>query len=271
MKKLGLAGLIVMVLISASCSSQTYKNINYLQDIQKDTIMPLNTSEGIKVQPKDMISIVVSSPDPLLSAQFNLVNATYQAGSEGNSMGGYQRLLGYSVSNEGTIDFPVIGTLDVAGLTRWEVAEKVKRELTGRGLLKDPVVIVQFLNFKISVIGEVAHPGTYTISGDRINIFEALNLAGDLTIFGKRDCVRVSREQDGVRKVFLVDLRDSRLMENEESYYMQQNDIIYVEPNKVRAGQSTINENNFRSVSFWVSISSALLSTTNLILSIIRK
>ena len=156
------------------------------------------------------------------------------------------------------------------GMNR-EVAAKVKKELTNRGLLKDPVVIVEFLNFKISVLGEVARPGTYTISGDRINIFEALSLAGDLTIYGKRDCVRISREQDGIRKVFLVDLRDSQLLENEEAYYLQQNDVIYVEPNKVRAGQSTINENNFRSVSFWVSIGSALVTTANLIVSIIRK
>ncbi len=271
MKKFRFVALLALVAALCSCSSQTYKNINYLQDIQRDTVMALNTSEGIKVQPKDMISIVVSGRDPKLAAQFNLVNVSYQAGSETGLNGGYQRLMGYSVNTDGTIDFPVLGKVKVAGLNRWEVASKIKQELDGRGLLKDAVVIVEFLNFKISVLGEVARPGTYTISGDRINIFEALSLAGDLTIFGKRDCVRVSREQNGMRKVFVLDLRDSDVLVNEEAYYLQQNDVVYVEPNKVRAGQSTINENNFRSVSFWVSIGSVLVSTANLVATIISK
>ncbi|MBR1574442.1 MAG: polysaccharide biosynthesis/export family protein [Bacteroidales bacterium] len=259
------------VLAMASCSSQTYKNINYLQDIQRDTVMALNTSEGIKVQPKDMISIVVSGRNPELAAQFNLVNVSYQAGSETGMIGSYNRLMGYSVNTDGTIDFPVLGKVPVAGLNRWEVAAKIKNELESRGLLKDPVVIVEFLNFKISVLGEVNRPGTYTISGDRLNLMEALSLAGDLTIFGKRDCVRIAREQDGQRKVFVVDLRDSQLYENEDAFYLQQNDVIYVEPNKVRASQSTINENNFRSVSFWVSIGSTLITTANLIATIISR
>ena len=269
MKRIGLFALVAALLAAAaSCNPNTYKNINYLQDITKDTVMVLNTNEGIKVQPKDMISIVVSSRSPELAAPFNLVNVSYQAGSEKGTNQGYQRLMGYSVDTEGCIDFPVLGKVEVAGLNRWEVADKIKTELFSRGLLQDPVVIVEFLNFKISVLGEVARPGTYTISGDKINLFEALSLAGDLTIFGKRDCVRVSREQNGMRKIFVVDLRDSGALANEEAYYLQQNDLIYVEPNKVRAGQSTVNENNFRSVSFWVSIGSALVTTANLIATI---
>ncbi|MBR1871805.1 MAG: polysaccharide biosynthesis/export family protein [Bacteroidales bacterium] len=272
MKRFGLAVLVLAAVIAASsCASKTYKEINYLQDIQRDTILPLNTSEGIKVQPKDMISIVVSGSNPRLAAQFNLVNVSYQAGSESQTSGSYNRLMGYSVATDGTIDFPVLGKVQVAGLNRWEVADLIKTELSGRGLLSDPVVIVEFLNFKISVLGEVSHPGTYTVSGDRINILEALSLAGDLTIFGRRECVKVSREQDGVRKVFVVDLRNSDALLNEEAYYLQQNDVIYVTPNSVRAGQSKINENNFRSVSFWVSISSVLVSTANLIVTIASK
>ena len=269
MKRIGLFVLVAAALAAAaSCNPNTYKNINYLQDITKDTVMVLNTNEGIKVQPKDMISIVVSSRSPELAAPFNLVNVSYQAGSEKGTNQGYQRLMGYSVDTQGCIDFPVLGKVEVAGLNRWEVAEKIKEELYTKGLLQDPVVIVEFLNFKISVLGEVARPGTYTISGDKINLFEALSLAGDLTIFGKRDCVRVSREQNGMRKIFVVDLRDSGALANEEAYYLQQNDLVYVEPNKVRAGQSTVNENNFRSVSFWVSIGSALVTTANLIATI---
>lgn len=257
MKRFGLFVLAVAALVAAaSCSSKTYKNINYLQDVTKDTVMVLSSSEGIVVQPKDMISIVVSSRSPELAAPFNLVNVSYQAGSEKATNAGYQRLMGYSVATDGTIDFPVLGKVKVAGLNRWEVAEKIKTELFSSGLLQDPVVIVEFLNFKISVLGEVARPGTYNITGDKINVLEALSLAGDLTIFGRRDCVRISREQNGFRKIFVVDLRDSDLLANEEAYYLQQNDIIYVEPNDVRARQSTVNGNNLLSTSFWMSVAS---------------
>ena len=256
-----------LVVAAVSCgSSKTYKNINYMQDVQRDTIMSMKSSEGILVQPKDMIAIVVSHRDPELAAMFNLSNATYQAGAETRTTGtSTYRLLGYSVDNNGDIDFPIIGKIHVSGMNRWEVAQTVKNELESRNLLRDAVVTVEFMNFQISVLGEVSRPGTYNIAGDKINLMQALSLAGDLTIFGRRDNIQITREENGRRHIYVVDIRDSDLF-NSPAYYLRQNDIIYVEPNKVRAGQSTINENSFRSVSFWTSLVSSALSIVNMII-----
>ena len=268
MKKTLVRCLTVMAVLAGfvACGpSQTYKNINYMQDITEETVMNIKTNEGILVQPKDMISIVVSHRDPELAAMFNLSNASYQAGGENRSLGSTYRLMGYSVDNQGDIDFPIIGKLHIAGMNRWEVADLVKTELATRNLLRDAVVIVEFMNFQISVLGEVARPGTYNITGDKINLMQALSLAGDMTIFGRRDNIQVTREENGKRHIYVVDIRNSDVY-NSPAYYLRQNDIIYVEPNKVRAGQSTVNENNFRSVSFWASLSSTVLSIVNMII-----
>lgn len=260
-----------LLMLLVSCNTKTYQKINYLQDVQRDTIMGMGINEGILIQPHDMISIVVSSRSPELSAAFNLANISYQAGSESASaISGTYRLMGYSVDSEGYIDFPILGKIHVAGLNRWGVARKVKEQLQSSGQLKDPVVTVEFMNFKISVLGEVKNPGSYAVSGDKINILQALSLAGDMTIYGKRDNVRVVREKNGKRTVYVLDIRDSDIFKS-PAYYLQQNDEIYVEPNRVRAGQSTINENSFRSVSFWASISATLLTIANLVITIANR
>lgn len=254
-------------ILLASCGSKTSRNINYLQEAQKDTTVAMKAEEGILVQPKDMISIVVSSRNPELSAMFNLTNVSYQAGAETSVNGSYNRILGYSVDNDGYVDFPIVGKIFVAGMTRWQVAETVKTALVSRNLLKDPVVSVEFLNFKVSVLGEVAHPGTYEVSGDKITLLEALSLAGDLTIYGRRDRVSVVREINGKRTVYVNDLRSMDLFSS-PSYYLKQNDVVIVEPNKVRAGQSTINENSLKSTSFWISVGSFLVTIANLIIAV---
>ncbi|MGP1621529.1 MAG: polysaccharide biosynthesis/export family protein [Candidatus Cryptobacteroides sp.] len=263
----------VLVIISGlvSCSPRTSKNINYLQNIAADTVLAMNVNNGIQIQSKDMISIIVSSRTPELSAVFNLSSASYQAGSEiAESNAGYQKLLGYVVDNEGCIIFPVLGKIQVSGLTRWELSEKIRNMLISNGLLNDPIITVEFMNFKISVIGEVNNPGTYNIVGDRINILQAISLAKDLTIYGKRDNVEVIREINGKRHIYHVDLRSADLFSS-PAYNLMQNDVIYVEPNRVRAGQSTINENSFRSVSFWMSFGSFLTTIVNMIIIATRK
>ena len=257
----------VLLLATASCS--TYKKINYLQDVVPDKAERIAINKGILIQPKDMISIVVSSRNPELALMFNLPVISYQAGSEVVSGQGTQRLLGYVVDNDGNIDFPVLGLIKAAGMTRWELANEIKSMIIEQNYIKDPVVTVEFMNFKISVMGEVRAPGTYTIEGDKITLLQALSLAKDLTIFGRRDNVSVIREQDGERVIYQVDLRSVSLFES-PAYYLQQNDIVYVEPNKVRAGQSTINENNVKSVSLWVSVGSFLTSLAVLIVNILN-
>ena len=255
--------LVLLVVSAASCS--TYKKINYIQDAQLDTALTMIANQGILIQPMDMISIVVSSRDPELARIYNLPVVTYQAGSESSVSSFNQRLIGYSVDNDGNIQFPELGTIHVAGLNRWQLAELIREKLSS--LVKDAVVTVQFMNFKISVTGEVTSPGVFDISGDKITIFEAISLARNLTIYGRRDGVYVIREQNGNRTIYQVDLRTVDMF-NSPAYYLQQNDVVYVEPNKVRAGQSTINENNLKSVSLWVSIGSFLSTLATLFISL---
>lgn len=255
--------LALLVVSAASCS--TYKKINYIQDAQLDTALTMIANQGILIQPMDMISIVVSSRDPELARIYNLPVVTYQAGSESSVSNFNQRLIGYSVDNDGNIQFPELGTIHVAGLNRWQLAELIRKKLSS--LVKDAVVTVQFMNFKISVTGEVTSPGVFDISGDKITIFEAISLARNLTIYGRRDGVYVIREQNGSRTIYQVDLRTVDMF-NSPAYYLQQNDVVYVEPNKVRAGQSTINENNLKSVSLWVSIGSFLSTLATLFISL---
>ena len=271
MKKInGIVSLAAALLLLAACNPQTYKQINYIQDIQRDTLMAMGVNQGIVIQPQDQLSIVVTSRTPELAVQFNLATASYQAGSEVLSgSGSAQRLMGYVVNNDGDINFPVLGLLHVAGLTRWELQNLVREEIIGGGYIKDPIVTVEFMNFKISVLGEVTGPGTYSIAGDKITIFQALALARDLTIYGKRDAVEVIREQNGQRKVYILDLRDSDIFKS-PAYYLQQNDVVYVVPNSVRAGQSTINENYFKSAGFWMSLGSIGVTITNLVITLIR-
>ena len=255
--------LALLVVSAASCS--TYKKINYIQDAQLDTALTMIANQGILIQPMDMIPIVVPSRDPELARIYNLPVVTYQAGSESSVSNFNQRLIGYSVDNDGNIRFPGLGTIHVAGLNRWQLAELIREKLSS--LVKDAVVTVQFMNFKISVTGEVTSPGVFDISGDKITIFEAISLARNLTIYGRRDGVYVIREQNGSRTIYQVDLRTVDMF-NSPAYYLQQNDVVYVEPNKVRAGQSTINENNLKSVSLWVSIGSFLSTLATLFISL---
>ena len=253
---------------AVACNPETYKNINYLQDISGDSPSGAAVSKGIIIQPQDQLSIIVNSPDPKLSFQFNKSIASYMAGSELGASGG-QYIAGYSVDNDGDIIFPSLGTLHVAGLNRWELSELITARLKEEGLLRDAVVTVEFMNFKVSVLGEVTNPGTYAISGDRITLLQALALAHDLTIYGRRDNVMVIREQGGNRTTYLLDLTSSDVFKS-PAYYLQQNDVIYVTPNEVRAGQSTINENYFKSGSFWISLGSIAITVANLIITMTR-
>ena len=163
----------------------------------------------------------------------------------------------------------MLGKVHVAGLSRWQLQEKIKGELRSRDLLKDMVVTVQFVNFKISILGEVKNPGSYTIEGDKVNILEAISMAGDLTIYGVRDQVYVVREEAGERIVYNLDLRSTDIFSS-PAYYLKQNDVIYVRPNVTKAGQSNLNENSLKSVGLWISIASMLTSVATLIVSITR-
>lgn len=253
----------------ASCNPETYRKINYLQDVKSDTTMTMKVNKGVIIQPQDQLSIIVSSLDPKLSSQFNLSLSTYLTGTEMSSSS-TRRITGYVVDNDGFIDFPALGRLRAAGLNRWELQDKISNELADKGLLKDAIVTVEFMNFKISVLGEVSSPGSYTVIGDKITIFQALAQARDLTIYGQRNNVRVIREHNGQRQIYSLDLTDSDIFES-PAYYLQQNDVVYVTPSKVRAGQGEINENYFRSGSFWISLASISMTTINFIIALTNR
>lgn len=260
-------GVVAGLFILSSCAP--VKDIAYFQNKVINDPEKIDKHAGIVIQPKDMLSIVVSSRNPELVAMFNLPVISYQAGSEVVNSSYQQRLMGYVVDNEGMIDFPVLGPIKVDGLTRWELSELIKKKLISGAYLSDAVVTVEFMNFKVSVIGEVNSPGTYTIQGDKVTILQAISLARDLTIFGLRENVSVIRERDGERVIYEVNLCDVSMF-NSPAYYLQQNDVVYVEPNAKKARQSTIDDKNLRLTSIAVSSASVLLSLVTLIVNLIN-
>ena len=264
--KLNLIAMCAALLTLASCGS--VKDIAYFQNRVVDNPESIDKHAGIIIQPKDMLSIVVSSRNPELVVMFNLPVISYQAGSKMMTSAANQRLLGYIVDNEGYIDFPVLGPIKVAGLTRWELSELIKSRLLSEGLLSDAVVTVEFMNFKVSVIGEVNSPGTYTIQGDKVTILQAISLARDLTIFGERENVCVIRERDGERTMYEVNLCDVSMFKS-PAYYLQQNDIVYVQPSEIKARQSTTDDKSLRMTSIFVSGGSLLVSLASLIIGIL--
>ena len=250
------------VLLLSSCA--TVKDIAYFQNKNVDHPEKIDKHAGIVIQPKDQLSIVVSSRNPELVAMFNLPVVSYQAGSEFNTVSAQQRLMGYVVDNDGQIDFPVLGVLNVAGLTRWELSELIKKELLDKQYLSDAVVTVEFMNFKVSVMGEVGAPGTYAIQGDKVTILQALSMAKDLTIYGERQNVSVIRERDGVRTIYEINLCNVDLFKS-PAYYLQQNDIVYVQPNKYKKRQSTVDSKGQWVATIALSGSSVLVSLASII------
>jgi len=232
-------------------------------NLQKNDVVYLApVYQGIVVQPKDILTIIVSSRYPEMAITFNKPLSSYQAGSTAVSSSYSQRILGYLVDIEGNIDYPVLGKLQVLGLTREQVSYMIQTKLIEGGHLGDAIVTTEFMNFKITVLGEVRSPNSFNIQDDRITILEAIGRAGDLTIYGRRDNVLVTREQNGVISHHRVDLRSATLTQS-PAYYLQQNDVVYVEPNHVVAERSGINEN--RTLGVAISFASVLISLATLL------
>lgn len=257
----------VLVLLSAGCAQ--VKNITYFQNKMVNEPEKLDKHAGIVIENKDMLSIVVNSRNPELSAMFNLPVVSYQAGSETGMSGGQYRLLGYVVDNEGCINFPVLGRIKAVGMTRWELSKKVQKLLADGGYISDAVVSVEFMNFKVSVLGEVNSPGTYTIQGDKVTILEAISLARDLTIFGQRENVTVIREKEGERVMYELNLCDVSLFKS-PAYYLQQNDIVYVQPSNIKARQSTTDDKTLRLTSIILSGTSVVASLVSLLVNVLK-
>ena len=180
-------------------------------------------------------------------------------------------MAGYTVDSQGNIDFPVLGQLHIAGLMREQVAQLIKDQLISRKQVNDPQVTVEFTNLSINVMGEVNKPGRYAFDRDHITLLDALSMAGDLTIFGQRDSVKVIRANDlKENTTYVVNLQKADELYASPAFYLQQNDVVYVAPNEYRARQATVNGNNVRSTSFWISIASLAASLTSVIYMIVK-
>lgn len=221
-----------------------------------------------KIMPKDLLTIVVSCTSPELAVPFNLTVASPSsiAASTSSSYVTTQAVLQpYLVDNEGKISFPVLGELELGGLTKKEAEHLIISKL--EPFLKEkPIVTVRMVNYKISVIGEVTRPGTFTISNEKVNLLEALAMAGDMTVYGLRDNVKLIREDaTGKQQIITLDLNKVETILS-PYYWLQQNDVVYVTPNKAKARNSDIGN----STSLWFSATSILVSLASLLFNILK-
>ncbi len=263
--------IVLLLTIGALSSCSSYKKVPYLQqpDSSKESSFPVPVKNtNVKYQPEDVLSITVnSSREPSVASAFNLPlqpSATTYEGPADNLSQGFGRQT-YLISDSGEIDFPVLGRVKVAGLNRSELEAYLKKELK-QYIKEDPVITIRLMNYRISVLGEVTRPGQYSVSRDRINVLEALSLAGDMTIYGRRENVSIMREtSDGELKVFKLDLNSTESLSS-PYFYLQQNDVVYVEPNTARAKSSDISTQT----TVLISLGSILLGVINLVVLITK-
>lgn len=216
-----------------------------------------------RIMPNDLLTITVNAADREAGLPFNLLYPT--ASLTGGGSTGAQSLQKYLVDNEGKINFPTVGMLHLEGMTRREAEQAILHRIS-QNFREMPIVIVSFADYKISVLGEVARPGTFRVENEKVNILQALSLAGDMTIYGVRENVKIIREHaDAQKEVIKINLNDPYLIYS-ANYYLQQNDVLYVEPNKVKAKNSEIGT----MTTLWFSGISVVISVTNLVLSVLR-
>lgn len=230
-KQLFLLGLVAALLLS-SCASR--KDFVYLSDMRQGTDYPANLKHEATIHRDDRLSITVSSKNPELALPFNMRGGVFRLSEDGSvtsseTAGTSISEKGYRVDVDGNIDFPILGKLHVEGLTVGQATELIKEKIKLGNYIKEPLVSIEFLNFKYTVIGAVGSAGTYSVSGDRITLFEAIAKAGDLSAKAKLDRVIVIREEGDNRKMYVHDLRNKAVFDS-PAYYLQQNDIVYVEP-----------------------------------------
>ena len=245
-----------VAMIISSCSST--KNVAYFKNSDSVDFSKSQYLYDAKIMPKDQLTITVNTTDPDVSIPFNLLlQNAYTQGKTVSSGGG--TVMPYLVDNEGYIKFPVLGSLKVMGLTKRQceklIEDKIRPYLSES---ENPVVTVQMSSYSISVLGEVARPGTFMVSREEITILEALAQAGDLTIYGVRD-------KQGNKEIHTLNLNDANIV-NSPYYYLQQNDVVYVEPNKVKAQNSSVGS----TTTLWFSATSILISLTSLLYNILK-
>ncbi len=252
---------LLVVVLSASCASQ--KRVWYLQDANPFTPEQIIQNGQIRIKPLDRITVVVSSRNPELAVPFNSWSTynslTGNSQYSGNATGGSVQVR--TVDSNGDLEMPLIGKIKATGKTREELGEEIARQIKDAGYINDPSVNIQFADMKIAVIGEVARPGYYELTRDKVTIFDALAMAGDLTVWGMRNDVAVTREINGVRTIEYIDLTSKDLF-NSPAFYLQQNDVVYVKPNKYKTQSAEISQNR----SFYISLVSIAVSVATLII-----
>jgi len=249
-----------LAIVISSCGN--VENIPYFQDVasQEEASVEAKQPKIITVQPGDKISIIVNCRTPELTQLFNLPYTTRRLGQTTSTSSYEQGVSGYSVAEDGTIDFPILGKLFVKDMTRSQIASLIKNQLQETEQASDAVVTVEFMNLRLYVLGEVKSPGKYGIDQDIVTVIDAISMAGDLTIYGKRENVMVKRVVDGKEMVYSMDLKSAENIMSSPGYYLKQNDVVYVEPNRMRARQSTVNGNNLLSLSFWLSVTNLVVT-----------
>lgn len=263
MNKSTLLFFLFTVLLFSSCA--TRKDLTYLRDMEELKEYPVFQKYEAVIHRDDRLSITVSCKNPELTLPFNIPGSSnYSVGPNGSisttNIGASESASkGYLVDVNGEIDFPILGKLKVEGRTRGQVTEMIKQRLIDEDLIKDPIVMVNFLNFKITVLGEVGSPGTYDINGDRITLLEAIAKAGDISDQGRVDRVAVIREYGNKRRILFHDLRSKDVF-NSPCYYLQQNDIVYVEPSAIKT-----RDNAQRAISTFSMIISFITTITSLV------
>ncbi|MDP3679586.1 MAG: polysaccharide biosynthesis/export family protein [Flavobacterium sp.] len=246
-----------LVLFLFSCASR--KDMVYYQGIDGMASPEKSASYEIKLQPDDLLMIIVSAEDPEIAAPFNLKSISIQSPGKLDAVTGQQIMQLYLTDANGFIEFPVLGKLKVSGLTRSEVLQLLQQKI---GVyIKNPMINLRVMNFKVSVQGEVNLPGTYPVASDRITLIEALTMAKDLTVYGKRNNILVIREIDGVKTYNRVDITKADFI-NSPFYYLAQNDVVYVEPNKNKINGAAIGPNT----GVIISISSLLITLITLLI-----
>lgn len=225
--------LVISLFVAVALSScGSHQDLAYFQEIVESGALDSNSGQLNTIQPGDVLTISVSSSTPELAIPYNLFSARSQIASSVSAANSSNRVIsnvtyeGYTVDGEGNIQFPVLGKINVAGLTRAEIADKITKMLDG--VMPNPVVTVTLINFYVTVIGEVARPGTYNFPGDRLTLLEALGFAGDLSVYGNREKVMVIREENGGRHVEILNLKSKDIFKS-PYFYLKQNDVVYVE------------------------------------------
>ena len=259
-------------LIIAACAAVmltscfTPKTVAYFPELENGKTLALNDAQSIVLKPTDKLSIVVNTKSAELNNVLNMPVTSQIIGyNEMQSINQSRATSGYTIDKDGYIEFPLIGRTKAAGLTRSELAMHLKQTMEEMNVAKDAVVTVEYLNLGFSVIGEVNSPGFYPIESDRTTLLQALSRAGDMTIYGDRNKVKVLRmNAQGQQDTYVLSMLDAEALTKSPAYFVEQNDVIYVQPNNYRKRQSA-NANDTINGSFWISVVSVLTTIAVLV------